>query len=72
MSSLHGWIGWLKQERIDKRDNNDRTETSGNHTMMVEKMVTQDQNYLYKIKLSQPKSWKYSKSWTILTVNMTT
>ena len=38
---------------------------------MVGRMVTQDQNHLYEIELSQPKSWKYNKSWTILTVNMT-
>ena len=62
---------WLKQEKIGKRDDNDRTETSGNHTMMVDKMVTQDQSHLYEIKLNQLKSWKYNKSWTILTVNMT-
>ena len=38
--------------------------------MMVAKLVTQDQNHLYEIELSQLKSWKYNKSWTILTVNM--
>ena len=32
-------------------------------------MVTQDQDHLYVIKSSQLKSWKYIKSWTILTVN---
>ena len=70
----HEFTAWLdrlvEEERIDKR-NNDCTETSGNHTMMVEKMVTEDQNHLYEIKSSQLKSWKYNKSWTILTVNMT-
>ena len=39
--------------------------------MMADKMVTQDQNHLYEIELNQLKSWKYNKSWTILTVNMT-
>ena len=52
------------------RQDNDLTETSGNHTMMTGKTVTQDQNHLYQIKLNQLKSWKYNKSWTILTVNM--
>ena len=71
MSSQHGWIGWLKQEKIGKRGDNDLTENSGNHTMMVDRVVTQDQNHLYQIKLNQLKSWKCNKSWTILTVNMT-
>ena len=70
MSSQHGWIGCLKQGKIGKRDDNGLTETSGNHTMMVNRMVTQDQNHLYEIKLNQLRSWKYNKSWTILTVNM--
>ena len=61
----------LKQEKIDKRDDNVRTETSGNHIMMVDRMVTQDQNHLCEIELNQLKSWKYNKSWTILIVNMT-
>ena len=39
--------------------------------MKVDRMGTQDQNYLYVIESSQPKSSKYNKSWTILTVNMT-
>ena len=71
MNSQHGWIDWLKQEKIGKREDNDLTETSGNNTMMVNKVGTQDQNHLYEIKLNQLKSWKYNKSWTILTVNMT-
>ena len=71
MSSQHGWIDWLKQEKIGKRDDNDCTETSGNHTMMVDRMVTQEQNHLCKIELNRLKNWKYNKSWTILTVNMT-
>ena len=33
--------------------------------------VTQDQDHLYVIESSHPKSWKYNKSWTILTVNVT-
>ena len=70
MNSQHGWIDWLKQEKIGKRDDNDRTGTSGNHTMMVDRMVTQDQNHLCEIELNQLKNWKYNKSWTILTVNM--
>ena len=71
MSSQHGWIDWLKQEKIDRRDDNARTEISGNHTMMVDKMVTQNQNDLCEIESNQLKSWKCSKSWTIITVNMT-
>ena len=70
MNSQHGWIGWLKQGKNDKRDDNGLTEISGNHTMMVNKMVTQDQNHLYEIELNQLRSSKYNKSWTILTVNM--
>ena len=70
----HEFTAWLDRlveaRKIGKRDDNDRTETSGNHTMMVDKMVTQDQNHLYKIELNWLKSWKYNKSWTILTVNM--
>ena len=38
--------------------------------MMVDRMVTQDQNHLCEIELNQLKSWKYNKSWTILIVNM--
>ena len=64
-------IDWLKQEKISKRDDNDHTETSGNHIMMVDRMVTQDQNHLCEIKLNQLKSWKYNILWTILIVNMT-
>ena len=71
----HEFTAWLDRlveaRKIDKRDDNDHTETSGNHTMMVNRTVTQDQNHLYAIGLSRPKSWKYNKSWTILTVNMT-
>ena len=70
----HKFTAWLyrlvKARKINKRDNNSLTETSGNHTMTVNRMVTQDQNHLYAIESSQPKSWKYNKSWTILTVNM--
>ena len=55
---------------MDKRDDNDLTETSENHTITVNRTVTQDQDHLYVIKSSQPKRWKYNKSWTILTVNM--
>ena len=69
--SQHGWIGWLKQGKIDKRDDNSLTETSGNHIMIVNRMVTQDQNHLSEIELNQLSSWKYKKSWTIFTVNMT-
>ena len=65
------WLDrWLKQEKIEKRDDNDHIETSGSHTMMVGRMVTQDQNHLCKIELNQLKNWKYNKSWTILIVNM--
>ena len=71
MSSQHGWTDWWKQEKIDKKDNNTHTETSGNLTMMVNRMVTQDQNHLCEIELNQLKSWKCNKSWTILIVNMT-
>ena len=47
----HKFTAWLDRlvearERIDKRDDNDHTETSGNHTTMVDRMVTQDQNHL--------------------------
>ena len=70
MSSQHGWIGWLKQEKTDKRGDDDLTETSGNHTIMVDRGVTQDQNHLYETELNQLKSWKCNKSWTIFTVNM--
>ena len=51
----HEFTAWL--EKIDKRDDNGLPETSGNHTMMVNRMVTQDQNHLYAIESSQPKSW---------------
>ena len=33
--------------------------------MMVDRMVTQDQNHLCEIELNQLKSWKCNKSWTI-------
>ena len=72
MSSQHGWTDWWKQGKIDKKDDNIHTETSGNLTMMVNKTVTQDQNHLCEIELSQLKSWRCNKSWTILIVNMTT
>ena len=39
--------------------------------MMVNRMVTQDQNHLCEIELNQLKSLKHNKSWTILIVNMT-
>ena len=71
----HEFTAWLDRlveaRKSDKRDNNSLTETSGNHTMTVNRTVTQDQNHLYAIESSRPKSWKYNKSWTILTVNMT-
>ena len=38
--------------------------------MMVDRMVTQDQNHPCEIELKQLKSWKYNKSWIILIVNM--
>ena len=69
MNSHHGWTDWLKQEKIDKRKDNIHTETSGNHTTRVGRMVILHQDHLYVIELSQPKSWKYNKLWTILTVN---
>ena len=72
MSSQHGWIDWWKQGKIDRTDDNVRTETSGNLTMMVNRMVMRDQNHLCEIELNQLKSWKYNKSWTILIVNMMT
>ena len=49
MNSQHGWIDRLEQEKIGKREDNDLTETSGNHTMMIDRMGTQDQNHLYEI-----------------------
>ena len=56
----HEFTAWLDRlveaRRIDKREDNDPAETSGNHTTMVSRMVTQDQNHLYVIDLSQPKS----------------
>ena len=71
MSSQHGWTDWWKQGKIDKKDDNVHIETSGNLTMTVNRMVTRDRNHLCKTELSQLKSWKYKKSWTILIVNMT-
>ena len=69
---FRAWLDRLVEARkIDRRDNNGLTEISGNHTMTVNRTVTQDQNHLYAIESSQPKSWKYNKLWTILTVNMT-
>ena len=66
------WLDrWLKQEKIDKKKDNDHTETSGNHTTRVGRMVIQHQDHLYVIESNQPKSWKYNKLWTILTVNTT-
>ena len=53
---------WLKQGKIDRRDDNGLTETSGNHTMMVNRTVTQDQDHLYTIESSRPKSWKYKQT----------
>ena len=70
---VHSMVGhWWKEGKIDKKDDNVHTETSGNLTMMISRMVTQDQNHLCEIELSQLKSWKYNKSWTILIVNMMT
>ena len=34
---------------------------------MVNRMVTQDQNHLYKIELNQLKNEKFNKLWPILT-----
>ena len=36
----------VEARKIDKRDDNSLTETSGNHTMMVNRTVTQVQNHL--------------------------
>ena len=72
----HEFTAWLDR-LVEARKESTRettmacTEISGNHTMMVNKMVTQDQNHLCEIELNQLRSWKYNKSWTILTVNMT-
>ena len=72
----HEFTAWLDRlvearKKIDKRDGNVHTETSGNHTMIVDRMVTQDQSHLCEIELNQLKSWKYNKLWIILIVNMT-
>ena len=65
------WLDRLVEARKNRQDDdNGLTETSGNHTMMVSRTVTQDQDHLYAIESSRHKSWKYNKSWTILTVNM--
>ena len=51
------WLDRLVEARkIDKRNDNGLTETSGNHIMMVNRTVTQDQDHLYVIESSQPKS----------------
>ena len=68
----HKFTAWLDrlQGKIDKTDDNVRTEISGNLTMMANRMVTRDQNHLCEIELNQLKSWRCNKSWTILIVNM--
>ena len=71
----HEFTAWLDRlveaRKIDKKDDNIHTETSGNLTMTVNRMVTRDRNHLCETELSQLKSWKCNKSWTILIVNMT-
>ena len=66
------WLDRLVEARKNRQEkDNVHTETSGNHTTRVGRMVIQHQNRPYVIESSRPKSWKYNKLWTILTVNTT-
>ena len=71
-SSRNSWV--LKHHSKEPEDDKSNQQPSvirgsGNCTMMRDRMVIQDQNHHCKIELNQLKSWKYNKSWTILTVN---
>ena len=61
----HEFTAWLDRlveaQKLDRTDDNIRTETSGNPTMTINRMVTLDQNYLCETELNLLKSWKYNK-----------